>query len=1112
MPLKSLSEIRGNTNTAPSSSGGLVPLSIIRQRKAEPVILSEEQQLNDTQPADPVILSEEQMANEFPDMQPTPQAPPPLPQSTLPGRDIPVIGSVLKFADWISSNPISQAVSEYTVPDAPFLNEPDASNARETFLQSSNQEAATGASKFIGQITAPFFVPGADLGTGGGLRNAADMALEKIPGIGQGLGRAVAREAATGAPMGFGAEYAQGQGDLGQAAINGAAGAALGAAFPLLGKGVQSASNAARELMGQSPISNFSALVKQGGEYTHPMDTRSRIATKTKAEATPLESKLLKGYSNNFDDLQQINRFDKAVEEVSGGKLDPSERAYMQALNSRGSDMVSRHILTDSLVDSQGNVLGDSLKSVTSKLPKNKLIDFEDYLINKDAVGRMERGVKVFPDEMQMTPEKSAAKVTEYEAKQPEFKTLSDELYNFKNKMGKAWLVDTGILSPKQWDAFQASNPVHVPMRRLFSEIEKSSGNQAKRGFANQTNPIKKAVGSERKIISPVESIIEDVDRWVKTAKRNEVMQTVYKNLQKAPDEFKGWAEVIDHPEKMDDITDVNMDGEGIDEIVHRFNETFDKALKKPDLTKGNVLRLMVNGEPKYIKVHDPQFLESLTFLKPQAQNIVVNAARQTTRVMKLLTTGANPVFGLARNVFRDIPMAYVSSKTTSNPVKFGMDLLHGFVSSLGNGKLYRSFKAVGGGHSSSIAADRDLLAQSKRSILPQKLNAKTIGGKLLSGVENFNNALESAPRLGEFKRITKAGGNNYGSKIKGLYEANDVTVNFNRTGRYARDIDAFVPYFNAALQGLDKIGRIFKDNPVQATAKAVAAITIPQIITYAINHDNPEYQKLSNNIKDNFFLLPLEDGTFAKIAKPREAGMIFGTAVERALRLWQDKDPEAFKDFIESVKTNFLPPLIGGAISKEPLTGAMRDTIAGPAVDVGMNKNFVDSPIVPGYLQGTSPKYQYDQNTSELSKTVGDKLNYSPMKLDYLLKSYGGVIGQLGIPANAKGATVGETLKKQVTADPLYSNDIARNFYDKKEKLDIAQTDFKQHQEKSKEYDNSLRLQFNRVADQISDIQKKIRETEKNNTFTDEQKNVKIREYKQRINELAGKALEKVR
>ncbi|MBX6362199.1 MAG: hypothetical protein IRZ03_19280, partial [Acidobacterium ailaaui] len=643
----------------------------------------------------------------------------------------------------------------------------------------------------------------------------------------------------------------------------------------------------------------------------------------------------------------------------------------------------------------------------------------------------------------------------------------------------------------------------------------------AKRGFASQSNPVKKYSpgGSERPIIDPIESMIEYVDRYVKTAKRNEVMQALVRNLEKDPEGLEGFAEIVPKESyaNYSSIKELNdaIQKDGIDGLLDKLDQELDIKYNKDRYQRtgnmDNVVTALINGEKVPVKINDINLLNALTNLSPQAQNLVIEAARKATNAMKLLTTGINPVFSLTRNIFRDIPQAYIFSKTTNNPFRFAWDLLDGIVSTFGNKELYKRYKAVGGGHSSSVAADRNLLAQSKREILPQQRQGLGLLKRAYGAAENLANVIESAPRLAEFKRITKAGGNTYESRIKGLYEANDLTTNFKRKGQITKDADAFLPYLNAAVQGLDKFVRSFKDNPGTVTAKSFLAITVPTVGLFALNYNNENYKKMSNYVKDNFFLIPLTNGQFIKIPKPRELGVPFGSMIERVMRAWLQKDPESFRDFADTVSNAFAPP---GIPAKELASGnfmdaaiaPVRDTILGPLVDVASNKTFTGAPIVPAYLSDKSPRYQYDANTSEISKKIGDILNVSPKQLDHLIRSYTGVIGQIGLPASSQGSTVGQTLIKQVTADPVFSTDATSYFYDLKDKLDRQYNDMKFTGKPPKGYSDSLRKYINKVANQISDITSAIRAVD-DMKLTSKQKADKKRELTELRNNLARQA-----
>ena len=882
-------------------------------------------------------------------------------------------------------------------------------------------------------------------------------------------------------------------------------------------------------------------------KYTNPEDTRQDIATKTDREPLNVEKWADDFYRSNVDNLNRLNDFDKFIEKEIGRKLNPDEKSHLLALNARGADMTSRHILTERMVDSQGRVIGKSLKDITSQVPSNKQTydNFVDYLIARHAPTRMRRGETVYPEARQMTPEKAEAKTAEYERIYPEFARLANEIDTWNDTIGRAWLVDTGIIPKQVFDQWRKDNPFWIPNQRKFTDLEKRQrATGARRGYGNQNNPVKKysETGSQRQIIDPFEALIEYTDRYVKTARRNEVMQTIYRQLKRNPDELDGFATILKR-EKTEKITD------DITSLLDELDDEFDKAfLRKSDLDKDNVISALVDGERVYMRVEDPELLDSLVNLSPQGRNAVIEGARKVTNTMKLLTTGINPIFGLTRNIFRDIPEAYIYSKTTDNPFVYAWDTLQAFASVFADGagdavggsrmlqkavpqrlrdlldkqaRLYKDYKALGGGHSSPAASNRNLLAQSKRDLLPQqRTGARAFSQRAWSALENLNNALESGPRLGEFKRSREAGGDTYGSRVQGIFEAQDVTTNFKRHGQVVRDADAVLPYLNAAVQGLDKLIRSFKDRRGAVVGKALGVIAAPTIALYAMNYNNPEYQKLSNHIKDNFYLLPTTDGKFVRIPKPRELGVPFGGLLERAMRAWNEDDPEAFRDFANTAATMFTPPGVPlKEIVKGDIVGAairpIRDTVAGPLIDVAANENFMGSPIVPGYLENLSPRLQYDANTSEISKKIGDIANVSPKQVDHIIRSYSGVLGQIGLPAATQGATVGDTLVKQVTADPVFSTDASKYFYEMKEKLDTQYADAKATGVAPKGYtpaSDAARKYLGQVTDQMADYTKAIREVDNSDTLSRAQKKDYKRQLTDQRNILARQAYESVR
>jgi DNA-directed RNA polymerase subunit F len=94
----------------------------------------------------------------------------------------------------------------------------------------------------------------------------------------------------------------------------------------------------------------------------------------------------------------------------------------------------------------------------------------------------------------------------------------------------------------------------------------------------------------------------------------------------------------------------------------------------------------------------------------------------------------------------------------------------------------------------------------------------------------------------------------------------------------------------------------------------------------------------------------------------------------------------------------------------------------------------------------GRSPALQYDDNTSEIGKKLGELTNLSPKQLDYIIRSYTGVIGQFLLPATTKRSGAGSALQRMTTgafeADPAFSSQAITNFYAKLDEYQRTKTD----------------------------------------------------------------------
>ena len=71
-----------------------------------------------------------------------------------------------------------------------------------------------------------------------------------------------------------------------------------------------------------------------------------------------------------------------------------------------------------------------------------------------------------------------------------------------------------------------------------------------------------------------------------------------------------------------------------------------------------------------------------------------------------------------------------------------------------------------------------------------------------------FNERSESVTRFAEYLTTIDRLGDTAEGRLQGIADAAEVTVDFSRHGSMGRFINAWIPYWNPAVQGIDKVIR----------------------------------------------------------------------------------------------------------------------------------------------------------------------------------------------------------------------------------------------------------------------------------------------------------------
>jgi len=222
----------------------------------------------------------------------------------------------------------------------------------------------------------------------------------------------------------------------------------------------------------------------------------------------------------------------------------------------------------------------------------------------------------------------------------------------------------------------------------------------------------------------------------------------------------------------------------------------------------------------------------------------------------------------------------------------------------------------------------------------------------------------------------------------KAGYEAREATLDFYRHGSVGASLNKICAFWNANMQGVDKMVRTFKDQPITASMKAIMGVTMPSVTLTAAQWDNPVYREIPQWQRDLFWCIALgtdpKTATIIRIPKPFEYGLLFGSLPERVAQWILDRDPHAFDRMLQTFSRSFNPAPI--------------PTILNAAMETYFNySTFTDRPLMSESTASLLPGYQSTPYGTKITKDIGEAVGFSPARAEHLLR---GTTGGLGMHA----------------------------------------------------------------------------------------------------------------
>lgn len=753
-------------------------------------------------------------------------------------------------------------------------------------------------------------------------------------------------------------------------------------------------------------------------------------------------------YTRAIDELHPLEKIVSEVEAITGKKLKFSDNPFMQAWVSRGWVGKAEALLENG---------PDSFKEAIANIPDNLHKDFSTYLVAKRQMDILKWN-KAHPNEAIYTDKSIKdviATIEHYEsAYGSKFIDAQQRIVAYSNNLLDL-MRSAGLISRKDIMAMRTKYPNYVPFIRDFGEAGIDNFGSKGGGFMNVHAPIKKMKGSGRDIVDPLESIIKNTYAAINAIERNKVAKSFVK------------------------ISEV----EGMSDIVERVTGT--------PTSKDFTFYVMEDGK-KTIYQTTPEIYQALQFANAESSNWLVQMMKTPAGWLRAGATQLSPEF-ILRNPVRDMIGATIYSKHGFIPV---VDTLKGLMHYLKKDNLYWEYKRSGAGNSAMVSLDRNYLQNSIRDILKKPNVLKRVATSPLDVIRGLNEATEMATRLAEFdnaktgytgiiNRLTR-GKKKPLSNPEAAIQARDVTLDFSRIGKNTKQANKMIAFFNASLQGTDKMIRAFREKPAEMTLKTAAFITLPSVALWWLNKDDPRYQELPQWEKDVFWIIPTED-TLIKIPKPFELGILFGTVPERALQYAYDKEKKVngrgFEGLATTAMDNMMPSLM--------------PTAAIPLLEWATNYSFfMQRNIVPQSMTKLPDRLQSDWRTSYIGNQVGNLLDVSPMKVDNTIRGYGGGFGSLLMDMTDRMSGVADTrpdkkwneqpVIKGFTETPYKSSDSVQRLYDLYNNQDSLANARKLTGEKQEGFDAKTynrTKQAYKTLQNLNKISKKIRESTKLNS-----------------------------
>ena len=717
-----------------------------------------------------------------------------------------------------------------------------------------------------------------------------------------------------------------------------------------------------------------------------------------------------------------------------------------------------------------------SLNDIREEVGKTGLTkQFTEYLYHKHNVDRMQLADRfedtpnkpVFGDSV--TAEVSKRIARQYETTHPEFREFANDVYNYMSHL-RQLMVDNGVISEETARLWRRMYPHYVPIRRV-NDTGFNIDVPLDTGRTTVNAPVKRATGGNSDILPLFDTMAQRTLQTYKAIAKNSFGVELKNTLG----------------------TTIENNQTDIDEVIDSIDAQ-EGLLQEGKNGRSPTFTVFENGEKVTFEITQDMY----DALKPMSEgmkytNKFLNTASNLHRGV---LTEYNPVFMLT-NAIKDTQDVLINSQ---HPLKTYSKIPEAHAQILKKGYWYQEYMANGGEQNTYFDNETASFDTEHKGL------EKLLDVPPLSTISKLNNTIEMLPRLSEYIASREAGR----SVEVSMLDAARVTTNFSAGGNLTKLLNRNgATFLNASVQGFMQNVRNVREAKANgmkgwvnlATKFAMAGLPA-LILNNLVWDDDDEYEELSDYVKQSYYIVgKTEDGKFIRIPKGRTLAVIQNAfdMVSDALTGDDEVDLNRFLELGSLAISNLAP--------NNPLD----NNILAPITQVLTNTTWYGEDLVPTRLQDLPAAQQYDESTDAFSKWLGEKLNISPVKINYLLDQYSGGLGDSFLPMLTPEAESGDNsflgnilapLKSKFTTDSVMNNQNVADFYDTKDELSTnAKASVATDEDVlMSKYMNSINAELSNLYAQKRDIQ--------NSDLPDDVKYEQVREVQKQIVALTKEGL----